>query len=143
VETKKDQDEMADHLVGQGHSGEDLPPSMYRSSAPGSPRLGHRPHITGVALESSQRLLRTGFITAAGFNSTTSNPPVRSRTTNVPGGLDADPDFMAVRSATAGERHSFAVGISNNACLATCPRRRPTTRRKALGEIPPQTRNMR
>jgi hypothetical protein len=114
VETKKDQDEMADHLVGQCHFGEDLPASV---PAP------------GVALESSKPLLRTGFITAAGFNSTTSNPPVRSRTTNVPGGLDADPDCMAVRSATTGERHSFAVGIGNNACLATCPRRRLTTRR--------------
>jgi hypothetical protein len=113
VETRKDQVQVADHLVRQRHPGEDFAASMsdpgrlggqgvasYRRRPPAAPdhQFGHRPHITGVALQPSQQLLGAGLFHRGRVQLDHLEPadPQSSdqRPVIVTGRLDPDPDYL-------------------------------------------------
>jgi hypothetical protein len=57
--------------------------SLWRRSGAANQQLGHGSHVTLVALEPAQQLLRSRLFTAAGLSSTTSTPAERTRDTRV------------------------------------------------------------
>ena len=77
VQAGEDQVELADHLICQCHPGGDLAPAVghpgglggqcvgaHRREPPGAShhQLGHRPQVTGVALQPAQQLLGPGIL---------------------------------------------------------------------------------